>query len=64
LNWSPEKLAEYDRNLAALRKIASRNAGALNLTAKEVERLATMVVQRWDAKDAVPSTIRQPLPTR
>ncbi len=58
LNWRPDTLAGYDRNLASLRQIAARNATATNPTAREMVRLATTVVERWDAKKMTPSMIQ------
>jgi hypothetical protein len=55
LSWSPEHLAIYDKNLATLREIASRNRSNSNPTEKEIHRLAEIVVGRWDAKQTTPS---------
>ena len=54
-NWSTEKLAVYDHNLATLHEIASRNTNSANPTAQEMSRLAKMVVARWDKSQAIPS---------
>jgi hypothetical protein len=55
LSWSPEDLAIYDKNLATLREIASRNRSNSNPTEKEIHRLAEIVVGRWGAKQTTPS---------
>ena len=60
LQWPPEKLAEYDRNLDSLRAIVARNGISANATAREMTRVATMVVDRWDAAAEKPSTISKP----
>jgi hypothetical protein len=58
LKWPANKLAEYDRNLASLRAIASRNSNSSNPTAREMARLAAMVVEQWDATRQIPSTAK------
>ena len=47
LRWTPEKLAQYDRNLQQLREIAERNQSSENAAAKEMGGLAGEVANRW-----------------
>jgi len=47
LQWTPEKLAQYDRNLQQLREIAARNQSSGNAAEKEMSRLAGEVANRW-----------------
>jgi Hypothetical glycosyl hydrolase 6 len=54
LQWPNEKLAAYEKNLATLREIAARYAGATNSNAREMGRLAKTVVDRWDAAQTTP----------
>ena len=42
LKWGPEKLAEYEKDLAALKRLAGLETGAT-----EIRRLAAEVVGRW-----------------
>jgi hypothetical protein len=55
LDWPREKLMEYDRELNTLREIARRHAGAEQPTRKEMSRLASKIVKRWDNARTVPS---------
>jgi hypothetical protein len=59
LGWRADKLASYEKNLNSLRAIAERNVGATNPTAREMKRLAEMIVQRWDAKQSTPAQALQ-----
>ena len=56
LKWDQEKRATYDAHLATLKAIAERYQGAINPTAQEMHRLATMVVARWEQNRRTPST--------
>jgi hypothetical protein len=57
LHWPLEKIAMYDQNLIALRTIADRYGNATKATAREMHRLASTIVARWDARSAIPSSI-------
>jgi hypothetical protein len=57
LNWSPERLAVYDRNLATLREMVERYRDATSPTAREIHRLSAMIVDRWDAKGLTPTEV-------
>jgi hypothetical protein len=57
LNWSPEHLALYDKNLQTLREIAARNRESSNPGASEMGKLAETVAGRWDAKQTAPSRV-------
>jgi hypothetical protein len=54
LQWPPQKLADYERNLTKLRGITKRYASATEPSEREMERLASMVVDRWDSKNLSP----------
>lgn len=58
LNWSPDHLATYEKNLETLREIAARNRSSSNPAASEMRRLAETVVGRWDAQQTGPSRVR------
>lgn len=47
LNWPPEKLAAYQRNLDSLRAIAARCAPETDAVSREMFRLASEILQRW-----------------
>ncbi|HEX3600197.1 MAG TPA: hypothetical protein VHU84_08635 [Lacipirellulaceae bacterium] len=57
LNWSAEKLAAYDHNLATLSDIASRYTHDTSPTPQEMSRLAATIVKRWDEKRSKPSDV-------
>jgi hypothetical protein len=57
LKWGKEKIAMYDANLVALGNIAARNRNALNPNAREMRRLALMIVDRWNDKHLTPSNV-------
>ena len=59
LHWSKEKLALYDKNLAALRSISERYKNATGATGRELYRLAAVVVDRWQASGESPTSIVQ-----
>ncbi len=58
LKLLPDKLAEYDQNLITLRNIAAMQANSANPTAREMSRLATIVLNRWEAHGSTPSTLQ------
>jgi hypothetical protein len=60
LNWSPEHLAIYDKNLQALREIAVRNRESANPIASEMGTLAETIVRRWEARSTTPASSLQP----
>jgi hypothetical protein len=59
LKLPPEKLTQYDRNLASLREIAARYNAAANSTAHEMARLSAVIVGRWEAKQMTPSNVKK-----
>ena len=60
LKWSPQKLADYNRNLDHLRAIATRHAGARQPGRREMARLSNMIGKRWG--DASPLSVRPKAP--
>jgi hypothetical protein len=52
LKWSPEKLAEYEKDLAILRGLSGQQTAPV-----EIRRLATDVVRRWGTNS--PMALRQ-----
>ncbi|HEX4412186.1 MAG TPA: hypothetical protein VH107_01070 [Lacipirellulaceae bacterium] len=58
LNWPPDKLAEYGQNLIALRSIAAKHTMSADSTAREMSRLATIVLNRWDSLGSTPTTLQ------
>ena len=55
--WPTDKLKQYDRNLDTLRQVAARQKNASNPTAREMARLATRIVDRWEEKKLTPTII-------
>ena len=46
--WPQERIAEYHRRIERLEQIATRYAAAENGSEKEMQRIASFIVQRWE----------------